>query len=981
MSHPTRETRQFLFAQRENGSMISPHPPTNLARFLSKWSIGKKIFVGNIFLLIAPLLGIFAFILHFTFTQLNVTIEEGMEAAGSSIVDMIELTVNSSIQSYLRAIAEKNLEIIKNYHQKQLTGELSENMAKMAVTAILRSQQIGRSGYISILNSQGVFQFHPNSDLEGKPILKMETYSPAWSFITEQITKKTGYMEYVWKNPDEKTFRPKALYMVHFKPWDWIISVCCYREEFQSIIDFKVIEQRIAAFKYGRSGYAIILNQQGEFLVHPHLSDADKPRFAEQIQKIIARAGTGNTRMVKYLWKNPGEQDEREKILFFRRIPQFGLIIGVTTYTAEAYAGLMSSRNVVVLVSLAAALLAVGVAFFMSRLLAAPLRRFAMQLHLPEQDGTDYQGGCETTFLVSRFQQYVEQLQQTNDKLNAEIHFRKSAENFLQIYKRIFDNATEGIFITDQTGKILAVNDAFTTITGYEAHEAIGRNPSMLKSDQHDADFFRQMWQSLIGKGSWEGEIWNKKKDGTVYPEWLTINSIRNERKQILYYFATFYEIGELKKREKQIAFMAYHDILTRLPNRAFLERKLAKTIHDAKQQGGRMAVFFIDLDNFKNINDVFGHHQGDDLLLQVSQRLSSILGGAHTLCRLGSDEFILLMERIDNESFIYLMANRIQAVLKKPFLLEFKKIYVNASIGISVYPDDGDTAMEMIRSADMAMHRAKREGKNRYVLFTKGMHQELYEKFRTENGIRFGLLHREFVVHYQPKVNIDTRKTSSLEALIRWNKGGKLISPSVFIPIAEESSLIDDICLFVLEETCAFHVVMKEQDIAVPVSVNISPRQFHNADFVDLVEDLLGRYQVAPHYLEFEITETTAMKDVEHTLAVMSRLRELGILFSIDDFGTGYSSLGSLNKMPVNTLKIDKQFVDNLDANSGIIATIIAISQQMHLNVVAEGVETEEQLLGLGAMGCHEAQGYYFSRPVSDADILRYLLAEHGRS
>jgi FOG: EAL domain len=236
-------------------------------------------------------------------------------------------------------------------------------------------------------------------------------------------------------------------------------------------------------------------------------------------------------------------------------------------------------------------------------------------------------------------------------------------------------------------------------------------------------------------------------------------------------------------------------------------------------------------------------------------------------------------------------------------------------------------------------------------------------------------------VVHYQPKVNIDTRKTSSLEALIRWNKGGKLISPSVFIPIAEESSLIDDICLFVLEETCAFHVVMKEQDIAVPVSVNISPRQFHNADFVDLVEDLLGRYQVAPHYLEFEITETTAMKDVEHTLAVMSRLRELGILFSIDDFGTGYSSLGSLNKMPVNTLKIDKQFVDNLDANSGIIATIIAISQQMHLNVVAEGVETEEQLLGLGAMGCHEAQGYYFSRPVSDADILRYLLAEHGRS
>jgi EAL domain-containing protein (putative c-di-GMP-specific phosphodiesterase class I) len=276
-------------------------------------------------------------------------------------------------------------------------------------------------------------------------------------------------------------------------------------------------------------------------------------------------------------------------------------------------------------------------------------------------------------------------------------------------------------------------------------------------------------------------------------------------------------------------------------------------------------------------------------------------------------------------------------------------------------------------------MHKAKREGKNRHVLFTKGMHEELYEKFRTENGIRYGLLNREFVVHYQPKVNIGSRKTSSLEALIRWDKGGKLISPGAFIPIAEESSLIDDLCLFVMEETCAFHAVMKKEQVAVPVSVNISPRQFHNLDFVDIVEDLLGRYEVEPHFMEFEITETTAMKDVEHTLTIMHRLREVGILFSIDDFGTGYSSLGYLNKMPVSTLKIDKQFVDDLQANGGIVATIIAISKQMDLNVVAEGVETEEQLLGLDAMGCHEAQGYYFSRPVSGDNILRYLLAERA--
>jgi diguanylate cyclase (GGDEF)-like protein/PAS domain S-box-containing protein len=961
--------------------MTSPRLATVLQR-LHHWSIGKKIFIGNLLLLIAPLLVVFSLILHYAFTRLNATIEEGMEAAGSSIVDMIELSVNASIYDYLRAVAEKNLQIVESYHKKQLAGELSEQEAQQAVAAIFRPQQIGRSGYIYALNSQGVPQIHPISELEGKPLLQLAAYSQSWPFIREQMQRKTGYLEYLWKNPGEAAPHPKALYMVYFKPWDWIVSACCYREEFQSIVDFEAIKARIAAFRYGASGYAVILTEKGVLLAHPHISDVDKPAYTAQLNALIQAAGT--RRVIEYLWKNPGDKEAREKILYYKRIPQFGLIVGVAAYKSEVYAGFLSTRTVVVLVSLAGALLSIGAAFFISRLLAAPLRQFAKQLELPDQTGGG-EGGCddqcETAFLISRFQHYLAQIHQANNKLKLEINSRKSAENFLQIYKQIFDNATEGIILTDAGGKILAVNDAFTTITGFEAHEAIGKNPRLLKSDRHDADFFRQMWQSLTGKGSWEGEIWNKKKDGSIYPEWLTINSIRNERKEPLYYFAMFYEIGELKKREKQIAFMAYHDALTRLPNRAHLEHKLTKTIHDAKDNNRLSAIFFIDLDNFKNVNDVFGHHQGDDLLRQFSQRLAALLGGSDTLCRIGSDEFVLLMENIDNESIIYLMANRIQAMLKKPFLLEFKKIYVNASIGISLYPGDGNSAMELIRSADMAMHRAKDEGKNKYVLFTKGMHEELYEKFRTENGIRFGLLHREFVVYYQPKVNIGTRKTASLEALIRWNKGGRLISPGFFIPIAEESSLIDDICLFVMEETCAFQATMKKQQVAVPISVNISPRQFHNADFVDIVEDLLGRYQVETHFLEFEITETTAMKDVEHTLTIMHRLRALGILFSIDDFGTGYSSLGYLNKMPVNTLKIDKQFVDDLDVNGGIVATIIAISRQMHLNVVAEGVETEEQLLGLAAMGCDEAQGYYFSRPVSGEDILQYLLTERAQS
>jgi diguanylate cyclase (GGDEF)-like protein/PAS domain S-box-containing protein len=645
---------------------------------------------------------------------------------------------------------------------------------------------------------------------------------------------------------------------------------------------------------------------------------------------------------------------------------------------AGPLAGLFSPPLALVLLFSIGALLATCAAYFLNRLLTTPLRQFAERYETPgKTKDLHYTGGCEATFLIDAFNQYAQQLRTTNEKLNVEVQFRKSAENFLQIYKKIFDNANEGIVITDATAKILAVNNAFSTITGYELAEVIGQNPRMLQSKRHNSFFYEQMWQSLTEKGAWEGEIWNKKKDGSLFPEWLTINAIRNERKEIVYFFATFYEIGELKKREKQITFMAYHDMLTRLPNRAHLENKLAKSLAAMPADDGKIAVFYIDLDNFKNVNDVFGHNQGDDLLIQVTQRFAAVLSENDTLCRPGGDEFILLMEHIENESIIYLMANRLLTVLKKPFLVDRKKIYINASIGISIYPDDGKSGLDLIRSADMAMHKAKGEGKNRYYLFTKGMHELVYEKFRIETGIRLGLRHKEFVVFYQPKVNIITRKTSSLEALIRWKKGDTLIPPDAFIPVAEESSLIDDLCLFVMEETCAFQSEMKKQRVAVPISVNISPRQFHNADFVDIVEDLLGRYQVAPEYMEFEITETTAMKDVEHTLKIMHRLRQMGILFSIDDFGTGYSSLGYLNKMPVSTLKIDKQFIDDLQENGGIVATIIAISQQMHLNVVAEGVETEEQLLSLAAMGCQEAQGYYFSRPLPGDRLLEYLLAE----
>lgn len=625
---------------------------------------------------------------------------------------------------------------------------------------------------------------------------------------------------------------------------------------------------------------------------------------------------------------------------------------------------------------LPAVLFALAAAFFLGRRVTASLGRLAAIV--TPAGGERFTG--HTDDLAARIRRVAETARESAERVDAETRRRLSAEDFLQLYRQLFDNLGEGIVITDAQATILAVNTAFTTITGYPAHEVVGRTPWLLKSDRHDDTFYEQIRQALATGGSWAGEVWSRRADGAVSPQWLRIGSVRDEARTTRYYFASCTEIGERKRRERQVAFLAHHDVLTRLPNRTSLENRIARAlpVHGG-DSGLLLAVFFIDLDNFKNVNDVFGHRQGDELLVQVAGRLKSVLGGSDSLYRLGSDEFILLMERVESEPALYLTANRILAALKKPFTLEFRTIYVNASIGISRFPGDGDTPLELIRSADMAMHRAKNEGRNRYQLFTREMHEQLYERFRTENGIRSGLLHREFVVYYQPKVDIATRTTTSLEALIRWQKGGRLISPGVFIPVAEESSLIDDLCRYVLEATCQFHAVLQHHGVAVPVSVNIAPRQFLNIDFIDLLEDLLGRYQLDPRFLELEITETTAMRDVEHTLRIMERIRRLGIRFSIDDFGTGYSSLGSLNRMPVSTLKIDKQFVQDLEQHRPIVATIIAISRQMRLNVVAEGVETEAQLLELAAMGCQEAQGYYFSRPLADTDILRYLADEQA--
>lgn len=484
------------------------------------------------------------------------------------------------------------------------------------------------------------------------------------------------------------------------------------------------------------------------------------------------------------------------------------------------------------------------------------------------------------------------------------------------------------------------------------------------------------MWQSLIEEGSWFGEIINRKKDGSILPEWLSISQIKDSNNQVTNYFAFFHDITELKAKEKQISFMAYRDALTKLPNRAALEGRLSKAIAQAKRSGGSLAILFIDLDNFKNINDTMGHDKGDQVLIQVAKRLTTVIRTSDTLSRLGGDEFILLSESIENENSVYNLAGRILNSLKEPFYIGFSELFINASIGIATYPNDGKTTNDLIKNADMAMYRAKHEGKNKFVLFTREMHENFLTHVRIENSIRTGLQKREFVVFYQPKVSIPNQAPTSFEALVRWNKNGLIIGPGKFIPIAEESGLIDKMGMYVLEEVCTFLKRLHARDIRVlPVSVNMAPRTFNNPDIVETIDQLLESYNIEHKLIEFEITETTAMNDIHHTLKIMNRFRSRGISFSIDDFGTGYSSLSYLTEMPVSTLKIDRSFISAEDSNSkSIVSTITAMSKQLGLKVVAEGVETNEQMSWLNSLGCNEAQGFLFATPMSEEETLDYL-------
>ena len=533
----------------------------------------------------------------------------------------------------------------------------------------------------------------------------------------------------------------------------------------------------------------------------------------------------------------------------------------------------------------------------------------------------------------------------------------------------------EGMLITDAESVILRVNQAFTDITGYTAEEAVGQTPRMLRSGRHDPAFYAAMWATAQGAGSWQGEVWNRRKNGELYAEWLSITAVKSAAGEITHYVGTLTDITGRKAAEEEIRYLAFYDFLTRLPNRRLLLDRLQQAVVVSARGGRKGALFFIDLDNFKDLNDTLGHNQGDLLLQQAAQRLTSCVRGGDTVARLGGDEFLVMLEDLseDDQEAAALakgVGEKILAVLNQPYMLAERECHSTSSIGVTLFGDHQENVEELLKQADLAMYEAKAAGRNSLRFFDPGMQAQVTARALLEADLRQGVLKDQFLLYYQPQVDGEGHLTGA-EALVRWQHPRRgLIFPGEFIPAAEESGLILPLGHWVLEAACAQLVrwADKAEMARLTLAVNISARQFRHPDFVEQVLAVLDRSGADPRKLKLELTESLLLEDVEDIIAKMSALKARGVGFSLDDFGTGYSSLSYLKRLPLDQLKIDQSFVRDVltDQNDAAIArTVVALGQSLGLAVIAEGVETEQQRAFLAAHGCHAYQGYLFSRPV----------------
>jgi len=544
-----------------------------------------------------------------------------------------------------------------------------------------------------------------------------------------------------------------------------------------------------------------------------------------------------------------------------------------------------------------------------------------------------------------------------------------AVEKQLVLHATAFRSAHDGITLTDASGNILDVNPAFSRITGWERSEVIGRNPRVLKSGRHDREFYEAMWKSINDTDNWRGEIWNRNKYGEVYPELLSISAVRDSDGNLTNYVAVFSDIGRLKAQESQLTQMAYYDPLTELPNRTLLADRLVQGIAQTRRTTSLMAICYLDLDGFKPVNDTWGHSAGDMVLIEIANRMRQIMRGGDTVARLGGDEFVLLLLGFSSESECQEAIRRLQRQIAMPLTSLPEPISISASVGVTLFPHDDEDPDTLLRHADQAMYRAKQAGKDCYQIFDAEQDRHTRSRRDHVNRIRQALDDHEFVLFYQPKVNMRQGKVTGAEALIRWNHPERgILAPSEFLPLINDDVMVKLIGDWVIEAVLSQMEIWHQEGLDLTVSVNVASKQLQAPEFVEKLKAALFVHPNVAHLLEMEILETAALEDVAKTSRVIDECRALGVRFSLDDFGTGYSSLTYLKRLPAEIIKIDQSFVREIlsDYNNLVIVQgVISLASAFQREIIAEGVETVEHGRLLIQLNCDHAQGYGIARPM----------------